>query len=429
MDYNEIVQYMYNQLPMFQRIGKAAYKANLDNTLALDSYFKHPHQQYKTIHIAGTNGKGSVSHTLASILQEAGCKTGLYTSPHLRDFRERIKIDGQQIPESFLIDFIVDHKFLFEDIKPSFFEITVALAFQYFAKENIDVAIVETGLGGRLDSTNIISPELSIITNISKDHTDLLGDTLEKIAGEKAGIIKKNIPVVIGETHVETFPVFVSKANEMHATVIQADHEYSCSHSHLTPDGRQIFEIQRSGQLVYENLHTDLLGFYQRKNICTVLSAVDELRKRGFVIPEEAVYKGIANTVANTGLLGRWQILDFEPLIVCDTGHNEDGIRQVMAQISATPHQNLHIVFGVVKDKDVSTILALLPKTAKYYFTRANIPRALGELELMNLAKAFGLKGNAYYNVQAALTAAKDAADANDMIYIGGSTFVVAEAI
>jgi dihydrofolate synthase/folylpolyglutamate synthase len=414
---------------MFHRIGQAAYKNSLENTLKLDEIFGHPHRKFKTIHVAGTNGKGSVSHMLASVFQAAGYKTGLYTSPHLKDFRERIKINGIMISEDDVVQWVEKYPVANElwNMEPSFFELTVALAFDYFAKQRVDIAIIEVGLGGRLDSTNIISPEVSVITNISFDHVNLLGDTLEKIAAEKAGIIKKDIPVVIGKTQKETQQVFVETAKTRQTLIYFADLEYITSYSMMGLDGRQILNIERNGEVAYPEIKLDLLGYYQAQNVPVVIKVLDIMIKKGWNISRENIYNGLANAAKSTGLMGRWQIIGHNPLIVCDTGHNEDGIKMVVNQIKNTPYKTLHFVFGVVADKNQDAILQLLPKDAVWYFTRADIPRALNEKELAKKASEFGLKGNSYHSVTEAFNAAKINAGKNDLIFVGGSTFVVAE--
>jgi dihydrofolate synthase/folylpolyglutamate synthase len=427
-EYQETLDFMYSQLPMFHRIGKAAYKANLDNAHALDSLCGFPHKKYKTIHIAGTNGKGSVSHMLASVLQQAGYKTGLFTSPHLVDFRERIRMNGEMIPEEAVIAFVDKYKKQFGEIKPSFFEMTSAMAFEYFASEGADIAVIETGLGGRLDSTNIIAPELSVITNIGFDHMELLGDTLSKIAVEKAGIIKPGVPVVVGEVTAETSAVFESVARDKKAPLCYAEKIYSATS--LGFDHKfQRLRVDGTKPGHSEIYQLDLKGLYQQKNICTVLAATDLLNSKNIKIRPEDVKAGLSAASANTGLKGRWQVLAENPLIVCDTGHNEDGIRWVAQQLNEVPHDKLHIVFGVVKDKDIAHILPLLPAEAEYYFTRANIPRALDENELKRMANAAGLRGNSYPTVDAAINFAKKNARTNDLIFIGGSTFIVADAL
>lgn len=427
--YQEVLDYLYSQLPMFQRTGPAAYKDNLENTILLDEMFGHPHKSFKTIHVAGTNGKGSVSHMLASILQEAGFKTGLYTSPHLKDFRERIKINGEMISEEAVINFTETFQNKNELLKmePSFFELTVSMAFDYFRTCQVDVAVIEVGLGGRLDSTNIISPEVSVITNISYDHQNLLGDTLQKIAAEKAGIIKKDIPVVIGETSPETDFIFRQFAEKLDSPIYFADREYQSDYSMLTMDGKQSLNIRRNTELVYPDLKLDLLGIYQRQNVPTVLKTLDILNGNGWNLPEETIRRGLSNTIRNTGLLGRWQIIGNNPLTVCDTAHNPAGIKMVVEQINQMAWKALHIIIGMVNDKDQDKVLALLPANAHYYFTRASIPRASEPEELANKAKPYGLNGNCYSAVHQALSAARSIAGKDDLIFIGGSTFIVAE--
>jgi dihydrofolate synthase/folylpolyglutamate synthase len=414
---------------MYQRSGPAAYKNNLDNTILLDKLYGNPHHQFKSVHVAGTNGKGSVSHMLAAVFQKAGYKTGLYTSPHLKDFRERIRINGEMISKEFLVDWVEQFRKNNElwKIEPSFFELTVILAFDYFAKENVEIAIVEVGLGGRLDSTNIISPELSIITNIGLDHVALLGDSLEKIAGEKAGIIKTGIPAVIGTSQLETKSVFNETAHKRETEIYFADQEFVVPYSLKDLDGKQVMTVIKNGENVFPQLKLDLLGLYQRKNLPAVLKAVELLQEKSWKITEEAVYEGLANVTQLTGLQGRWQILGANPAIVCDTGHNFDGITEVLAQIEQTAHKKLHVVFGMVNDKDPDKILGILPKNAAYYFTKAGIPRALNEKILMEKAAGFELVGNSYPTVVEAFEDAKRKAGPNDLIYVGGSTFVVAE--
>lgn len=421
---------MFSQLPMFHRIGKSAYKANLDNTLALDEFFGHPHRQFKSIHVAGTNGKGSTSHMLASILQDAGLKVGLYTSPHLRDFRERIKVNGVEVSERYVVDFVEAHKHLFETVQPSFFEMTVALAFKYFAEEMVDIAVVEVGMGGRLDSTNIISPLVSVITNIGFDHTEFLGDTLAKIAGEKGGIIKDGIPVVVGETHVETSPVFEEIVKGRNAKLVFADQKYVVTETFLQEDGIQVFSVEDcNGVSAYRNLEVDLQGSYQQKNILTVLAAVDELKPYFPELSEATIRKGLRHASKQTGLRGRWYQLSANPLTICDTGHNVDGITFIVDQIAKTPYEKLFWVFGMVSDKDISKVITLLPKDAYYIFTQASIPRAMDAELLAEKCNAVGLKGEVEKNVQKALLRAKKMASNNDLIFIGGSTFVVAEVV
>lgn len=427
MNYKETLDFMYSQLPMFHRVGKAAYKNNLDNAHALDKMCDFPHSQYKTIHVAGTNGKGSVSHMLASVLQSAGYKTGLFTSPHLVDFRERIRVNGEMIPESEVTEFISTLKEKFLELKPSFFEMTSALAFYYFRKQAVDVAVIETGLGGRLDSTNIITPVLSVITNIGFDHTEILGDTLPKIASEKAGIIKPGIPVVIGESHPETASVFTYKAKECASEIVFADTVYNCLFLETENQLRDIRVKNASGTSTDVSL--DLLGDYQLKNVVTVFASVEKLRECGFTVTDDNIKKGLSAVTRNTGLKGRWQIIASNPMVICDTGHNVDGISWVVNQIKQLKYNKLHFVFGVVNDKDITHILPLLPKDGEYYFTKASIPRALDEEELFKLATGFGLQGKTYTHVSKAIETAKKNAVANDLIFIGGSTFIVADAL
>ncbi|HVA99068.1 MAG TPA: folylpolyglutamate synthase/dihydrofolate synthase family protein [Bacteroidia bacterium] len=428
MNYQQTLDYMYEQLPIFQRIGSAAYKADLTNTIALCKLVKNPEKKFKSIHIAGTNGKGSTSHLIASVLQAQGYKTGLYTSPHLKDFRERIKINGKFISKKYVVDFVEKYKDGFEKIKPSFFEMTVALAFSYFADKQVDIAVIETGLGGRLDSTNVIHPELSIITNISFDHTSLLGNTLEKIAVEKAGIIKPKVPVIIGETQNEIKNIFVEKAKKSHSKIYFSDKKFRAE-SIAYSTKHQLFNVYRNEKLFLKKVSCELLGSYQHKNLPTVFKAVEVLNENKIAVSEKALLKGISGVVTKTGLLGRWQILARNPFVIADCGHNEAGIKEVLLQIKNTPHKKLHFVIGMVNDKDINSVLALLPKNAIYYFCKANIPRALNEKELQQKAMQFGLKGNAFTTVSEAIKAAKKNASNKDLIFIGGSTFVVAEAI
>jgi dihydrofolate synthase/folylpolyglutamate synthase len=413
---------------MFTRIGAAAFKKDLTNTLALCEVLNHPEQQFKSIHIAGTNGKGSTSHMLASVLQEAGYKTGLYTSPHLKDFRERIRVNGAMIPEQYVVDFVSRHEDVFDTIEPSFFEWTVALCFDYFAKEQIDIAVIETGLGGRLDSTNVITPLLSVITNIGWDHMDMLGDTLPQIAAEKAGIIKPGIPAVIGESIEETHDIFVQKAAQGNSPIEFAKDLITVL-GFTNNNSISTCNILLNSILWLENLECDLPGNYQQHNIPTVLASVLQLRNAGFMITDEQIRNGLKQVKKNTGLMGRWQLLSIHPLIICDTGHNVNGIEYVVRQIKQTSYEKLHMVVGMVKDKDISKVLSLLPEQAEYYFCNAAIPRALPANELKEQAKAFDLKGNAYQTVAEALEAAKNNAGTNDLIFIGGSTFVVAEVL
>jgi dihydrofolate synthase / folylpolyglutamate synthase len=429
LDYEETVEYLFSRLPMFQRIGPAAYKDNLDNAIRLDNSYKNPHQKFKTVHVGGTNGKGSVSHMLSAIFQASGYKTGLYTSPHLKDFRERIRINGELIPTREVIRWVEEYKMNNElwNIEPSFFELTVAMAFDYFARQQVDIAIVEVGLGGRLDSTNIITPELSIITNIGLDHTALLGDTLQKIAREKAGIIKAGIPVVIGTTQPETEGVFSEAAALKLAPLFFADQEYSISYALSEREGNPLIAVDKEGERIFSRMKLDLEGLYQQRNLPAVLKSVQLLQQMGWNIPEESLLRGLANTKKMTGLQGRWQVLGYHPLIVCDTAHNAEGITEVVKQIRQIPFEKLHMVFGMVSDKDPVKILSLLPQEAEYYFTRADIPRAMNEKELARIAAGFGLTGNAFPLVERAFATACRNAGRNDMVFVGGSTFVVAE--
>lgn len=424
MNYEETVAYLYKQMPAYQRVGQSAYKEGLDNSLALDAHFEYPHRSYRTIHVAGTNGKGSTSHLLATVLSKAGYKVGLYTSPHLIDFRERIRVDGEMIDQQFVVDFVKNHREAFEPIMPSFFELTMEMAFLYFKHMEVDVAIVETGLGGRLDSTNIILPNLCIITNIGLDHTQYLGNTLPEIAAEKAGIIKPNTPVVIGEVeNEEVRAIFTAKAELENAPIVFAEETMDNFTSELTSDGWILNNDS------YQNLQSELGGWVQNKNALTVLTAIHELIKLDYKIPKLAVYEGFAKVVELTGLMGRWQTLQNNPKVVCDTGHNEHGVRYIVKQLIRESYETLHIVFGVANDKDSSAILSMLPKDAVYYFTQAAIERALDVNILTENALQFGLKGNKYSTVELALEAAKENANKNDFIFIGGSSFVVADAL
>lgn len=394
---------MFAQLPMYQQKGISAFKGKLDNILRLSAYLGHPERKFKSIHVAGTNGKGSSSHMLASILQEAGYKVGLYTSPHLKDFRERIRINGKPVRKNFVVDFIKENKLFFEAHNLSFFEMTVGMAFQYFEEEKIDIAIVEVGLGGRLDSTNIITPEVSLITNIGYDHVELLGDTITKIAYEKAGIIKPGVPVVISELQEETAVVFNAVASERRSKIIFA------------------------GEVISGNYKTSLLGSYQTKNVKGVVASIKELK--GFDISEKHISNGLLKVSENTGLLGRWQFLGENPTVVCDTAHNTEGLTIVLDQIKRQEYADLHVVIGFVKDKNLEQILPLFPKKAHYYFCKPDIPRGLDEIVLMNGARDYGLKGEAYPSVNEALNSALRSAKKSDFVFVGGSTFVVAEIV
>ena len=406
MDYQATLDYLYNSAPLFQQVGAGAYKEGLANTWALDEHLGHPHRSYRTIHIAGTNGKGSCSHTLAAILQEAGYRVGLYTSPHLLDFRERIRVNGQPVPEEYVIRFVEEERAFFEPLHPSFFELTTAMAFRYFADAGVDVAVVEVGLGGRLDCTNIIRPDLCIITNISLDHVQFLGDTLAKIAGEKAGIIKPGIPVVIGEATPETRPVFARRAEETGAPIHFAEEE-------AVRD--------------YPDMEFELKGLYQAKNRRTLLAALPLLQEAGYRIREEHIRNGFARVTELTGLMGRWQKLQEHPMLVCDTGHNVGGIQYIAEQLRRQVCRQLHIVIGMVNDKDVRGVLALLPHEAVYYFTQASVKRALPAEQLVRLAAEAGLEGEVYPDVSSAVRAAQEKSLPEDFIFVGGSTFIVAD--
>lgn len=429
MTYPQALEFLFSQLPAYHRIGKAAYRNDLKNTILLDNYFNNPHLRFPTIHVAGTNGKGSVTHMIASVLQEAGYKTGLYTSPHLKDFRERIKVNGEMIAKNDVVTFLAKHKNIIESVKPSFFEMTVAMAFNYFAESHVDVAVIEVGLGGRLDSTNIINPVLSVITNIGHDHMDMLGDTLGKIAAEKAGIIKKNIPVLISETQVETEYIFINKAKESDSAICFADKKYSCNlekNDRLNGERRYLMsELSTSHKFEGKSM---LGGDYQSKNLQAVFAAFNIL-KNVFEVSEENIADGIRKVVMNTGLYGRWQILSSDPLTICDTAHNREGLEYVLDQIKRIPKSGLHIILGFVNDKDLGSVLPLFPTDALYYFTKANVPRALNELILKSEADKYGLTGQSFTNIKTALDCARKNAKQSDMIFIGGSTFVVAEVI
>jgi dihydrofolate synthase/folylpolyglutamate synthase len=400
MTYQQTLNWMFSQLPMYQRQGKTAFKKDLTNILAFSKELEFPEKRFKSIHVGGTNGKGSTSHMIASILQEAGYKVGLYTSPHLKNFTERIRINGEEVSRDFVVDFISKNKSFLESQGLSFFEMTVGMAFQYFAQQEVNVAVVEVGLGGRLDSTNIITPKVSVITNIGLDHTQFLGETLPEIAFEKAGIIKRNVPVIIGERQPEIENVFLNKAKQENAGI----------------------EFASDNEGYYE---TDLLGEYQEKNSKTAVAAVKRIK--GYSISEENIKEGLKNVVRNTNLIGRWQILQTEPKVICDTAHNKEGLSIVLNQLKKEKYDSLHIVLGVVSDKKLNEVLSLFPKNARYYFCKPNIPRGMKVEELMEVSKVFGLKGNKYNSVNQAYNDAKNNSVKNDLIYVGGSTFVVAE--
>lgn len=401
MTYQETVNWMFNQLPMYQSQGKTAYKEDLSNIIKLSNHLGNPENKFKSIHVGGTNGKGSTSHMIASILQEAGYKVGLYTSPHLKSFTERIRINGKEIQEDNVVDFIRKNKSFFEENHLSFFEMTVGMAFEYFSKENVDIAVIEVGLGGRLDSTNIITPEVSVITNIGLDHVQILGDTVQKIAAEKAGIIKKGIPVVIGERDEDTESIFKNKAQELSSEIVFAS------------DNKKI------------TFETDLLGSYQQKNIKTAVTAITKLSS--FRVNEEHIQKGLSNVVCNTNLKGRWQILQESPKVICDTAHNKEGLQYVLKQLQEEDYETLHIVLGVVSDKNLEEILPMFPTQATYYFCKPNIPRGLSEKKLSEEAKKYNLEGNVFDSVQKAYNESLILSSVKDLIYVGGSTFTVAE--
>jgi dihydrofolate synthase/folylpolyglutamate synthase len=420
-DYKQAIEYLYANLPIFQRVGAVAYKKDLTNTIQLCEALDNPHLKFKSIHVAGTNGKGSTSHMLASVLQSSGYKTGLYTSPHLKDFSERIKINGQEISKEFVVDFVNRIKPSIELIKPSFFEITVAMAFDYFAQQGVYVAVIEVGLGGRLDSTNIITPLVSVITNISYDHKDILGDTLEKIASEKAGIIKPGIPVVVSERQAEVEKVFIEKASQCDAPIHFAQDDYTIQ------EGENGLNVLIHNEPLINTLSLPLKGFYQSKNLSGVMKTIDILTDNGLQIHVEKLVHGLEKTVVQTGLKGRWQKLGSNPLMICDTGHNMAGVREVVKQIMQQKFNQLFIVWGMVKDKEADEILSALPKNARYYFCQANIPRALDGFLLKEKAERFNLQGEVAGDVNQAIAKARLTAGKDDFIFIGGSTFIVAE--
>ena len=422
----EVIEYLYARLPMFTRDGASAINPDVDKTLLFCEALGNPHHQFKSIHIAGTNGKGSSSHMLAAVLQTAGYKTGLYTSPHLVDFRERIRLDGEMIPQQFVVDFVNQHLSLIETLQPSFFEVTVAMAFHYFAIQQVDVAVIEVGLGGRLDSTNIIRPEISLITNIGMDHMNILGNTLVEIAREKAGIIKKNIPVVISQKQAEISFVFDQKAKVEESPITYGNDCFEVLNHQLLDDYLNVqLKNKQTNQLIEVKL--DLTGSYQLKNIIGVLTIIDKLNSLGYSITEEQKLAGLKNVQKCTGLQGRWQTLSKEPYIIADTGHNEDGIQEVLKNLAKIDYKQLHIVFGAMRDKDLSHILPILPASAQYYFAAPEMPRAMPAEDLQAIALDYHLKGNAYPSIGQAFDAAKHQYRPGDLIFIGGSTFVVAE--
>lgn len=422
MNYQETLNYLYNSTPVFEHVGAVAYKEGLQNTLVLDKHFNHPHTNFKTIHIAGTNGKGSCSHSLASILQEAGYKVGLYTSPHLVDFRERIRVNGQCISKERVVKFVKDERKFFEPLHPSFFELTTALAFKYFDEQKVDIAIIEVGLGGRLDCTNIISPILSIITNISFDHTQFLGDTLAKIAAEKAGIIKKGVPVIIGEANEETSPVFQSKANEVNSDIVFAEDNAIVTSSSPMADGGRRYYLSNNSTLVGE-----LSGDYQERNMNTILCACNILKQMNIIKNDDVIAKGLTNICKNTGLLGRWQTIQNNPTVVCDTGHNVGGWNYLAPQIKRQQCNQLRIVFGMVDDKDINSVMYLLPKNAIYYWTQAESKRAIKAERVAEIAIKHDLRGEIFDNVEVAYTKALQDSNKDDFVFVGGSSYIVAD--
>ncbi|MBP7368703.1 MAG: bifunctional folylpolyglutamate synthase/dihydrofolate synthase [Paludibacteraceae bacterium] len=423
MNYEQTLDYLYSRLPVFHQIGGSAYKPGLENTIRILSALHQPQNSFRSIHVAGTNGKGSVSHLLSSILQSAGYKTGLYTSPHLVDFGERIRVNGEMIDKQFVVDFVENHKSLIEEVQPSFFEITMAMAFDYFAKSGVDVAVIEVGLGGRLDSTNIIHPELSVITNISFDHEEFLGHTLPEIAAEKAGIIKSHTPVVIGEALSETKPVFIQKAREMNASIFFSE---NCRQVFFERYEENRMWVKTSNGKSYL---VGLTGNYQLKNIATVLTAVDQLRMTNFEITENSLKEGLEKVIEKTGLQGRWQIISSSPKIIADTGHNPGGIAFVSEQLKTQQYRTLRMVFGMANDKDIDTVLSLLPKNGVYYFTQAKIKRAFPSEDLLKKGQQAGLHGKSYSSIDEAIKTALNEAHEEDLIFIGGSNYVVGEAL
>lgn len=425
MNYKETVEYLYSAVPMFQKIGKAAYKGDLRNSLAFDELLECPHKAYKTIHVAGTNGKGSVSHMLASVYQSAGYKTGLYTSPHLLDFRERIRVNGEMVTEAFVIDFVKKHKLFIEELSPSFFEITVAMAFSYFKEQKVDVAIIETGLGGRLDSTNIITPIASVITNIGLDHTQYLGDTLEKIATEKAGIIKENIPVIIGEEQIHSKPIFISKAKEKDAPIVFAEELFNVSTTTQLVNGKTKHYLKEN-LLGIESIDCDVTGNYQKKNLQCALGVLYACNKH-LNVTTESILDGLAAVTEKTGLLGRWMILDLNPQVICDTGHNYEGLQEISTHLKNMAYKNLHLILGFSDDKDVLRIIKLFPDEAKFYFTESSVPRTKKVEEIKKNNSLVDESVHYFKSVKQAFNYVKDIADENDLVFVGGSTFIVAD--
>ncbi|MBN2614752.1 MAG: bifunctional folylpolyglutamate synthase/dihydrofolate synthase [Bacteroidales bacterium] len=430
MNYHDTVQWLFGQLPMFQRVGSAAYKADLSTTVTLLKELNNPQDHFTAVHIAGTNGKGSVSHMIAAVLQEAGYKTGLYTSPHLKDFRERIRINGAMIPEERVVSFVAKYRTAFQKISPSFFEMTVAMAYEYFQEEKVDFAVLETGMGGRLDSTNICNPALSVVTNIGLDHQQFLGNTLELIAAEKAGIFKENIPVVIGRKQLETNPVFEETARKVKTTITYAEDYVDVKKIHTSKPMELLVDVWVDDLLFLEELKSPVKGNYQLENMATAVQAIVKLKESGKIeINADQIKEGIERTIQYTGLKGRWQVLNTNPLTIADTGHNVDGIKAVVSQIRQMDFRQLHFVLGMVSDKDHDTVLQLLPKGAKYYFCKPDIPRGLEAEKLKEKAEPFELNGMTYSSVTHALASAVNSAHSEDLVFVGGSTFVVAEVI
>lgn len=424
MNYQETLDYLYAALPMFQRVGASAFKKDLQKTIKLCAHLGNPQHQFKSIHVAGTNGKGSTSHSLAAIFQQAGYKTGLYTSPHLKSFTERIRINGEEISPEAVIAFVEKNKSFIDELQPSFFEVTVGMAFWYFAVQEVDIAIIEVGMGGNFDSTNVIVPELSVITNIGLDHVQFLGDNLPQIAGEKAGIIKPKIPVVISQTQDETQVVFKDKAALLESEISFADQHWSIKRASDT-GGKANYEVERDGHV--QHIEFDLLGIYQKYNLAGILEAIAQMRKSGRDISNEAIHAGLANVGALTGLKGRWQTLGVNPIVICDTGHNEDGIQQILEQLQSYSYANLWMVLGMVEDKDVTKVLSMLPKDANYVFCQAQVPRAMGAELLAAKAGEVGLSSTIIPDINEALAFARKNSSKDDLIFVGGSTFVVAE--
>ncbi len=429
MNYNEAVNYLFTQLPVFEHTGGDAYKPGLKTATAMDDAFGNPHRKYKTIHIAGTNGKGSVSNFLASILQEAGYRTGLFTSPHIVDFKERIRVNGKKIDEQFVTDFVNNHAQKFAHLHPTFFELTTAMAFEYFRQQNVQIAVIETGMGGRLDSTNIISPILSVVTNIALDHCQFLGNTLKEIAAEKAGIIKRGVPVVVGESDSRTNNVFIDKASSMESPIILASNKLQATMGGATDDGKQVFNVFKCGEPCYTGIKCGQTGKYQEKNIVTAIAAVEQLQHQGVNINRQNIYDGFEHVNQNTGFYGRWQVIKQQPLTICDTGHNPAGVRYVTEQLAAQNYKTLRMVIGFVADKDIASILKLLPQNAVYYFCNAQSKRALSSPTLQSAAADFGINGKAYQTVKEAFDAANSDSSPDDLIFLGGSNYIVAEAL